>query len=114
FAAHPHFDAPPRSRFSVSLVAAMCSTMTLMRQSAAAPKHGAGQSRGLMQGLVESSPARLLAKPFVSLDLPPGVFVRHYLAGFRFSFEMFNNCQHFPTRIFELPDSFTVFAGHFS
>ena len=58
-----------------------------------------------MQGLVESSPSRLLAKPFVSLDLPPGVRASHYLARFRFSFEMFNNCRHFPARIFELPHS---------
>ena len=67
-----------------------------------------------MQGLVESSPSRLLVKPFVSLDLPPGVFASHYLARFRFSFKMFNNCLYFLARIFELPHSFTVFAGLFS
>src|SRR5882672_5687187 len=83
----------------------MWSSMTLMRQSAAASKHGAGQSCGLMQGLVESRPTRLLAKPFVSLDLPPGVFASHYLASFRFSFGMFNNYRNFLMRIFELPHS---------
>ena len=67
-----------------------------------------------MQGLVERSRERLLAKPFVSVDLPPGGRVSDDLEGFRFSFGMFNNCRHFPARIFELPHSFTVFAGLFS
>ena len=94
--------------------AAIGSSMTLLRQSALTPKHEPDHSRGLMQGLVEMRPARLLAKPFVSLDLPPGGRVSHDLARFRFSFMMFNNCRRFPARIFELPHSFTVFAGLFS
>src|SRR5882672_3547830 len=85
FAPHPQLDAPTPSRFSAPHIAAMGSSMTLMRQSALASKHEPGHSCGLIQGLVERRPSRLLAKPFISLDLPPGVFASHYLARFRFS-----------------------------